>query len=1132
VASLREIFYRSTTFITTERRIARTTYLQQISVDGSKTTTTRQGFSCYVPTAILLKANTEAVRTKENAMLDLNDLDYAAIFRGDTNNVKARRYPCYPLLAPEMPPAGPDFVDHALALDGVAPIETTGKGKDKRIVNISETLQRLYLRALYDSDFTMPVKHKGRTEVVKVVLGHVWGYDACGPVYISDEELAGRPRILVVGKMPGNEEVTLGRNFTGPSGQQLRETLIHCGLDDEAINQFYVTNVCRWPMPAAATGAMPATFIKDCAPLLAQELRLFRPDYILCLGAEATKAICGSNCSVSNMIGRYIEIQIPLHDCGESPVHHKAKVMAITHPAAVLRTTELYPQFEATLRNFVELTKGNDFAVSSDKSVKWTAISKERDLAEYVDFVLRTPGLKKIAIDCEWHGSHPNEPNSYLRTIQISANGKFAAVIVMRHQGGAPAFAPSLAGAIRQLNRLLDRDDVQLIGSFIAADLPWLVYNGVNIRNRIRVPGNFDEFRGGDYPGVFDVALAHHAVNETGDYKLEVMGSRLCGTDRWDVDLQQWKHNYCAEYKIKAEELGGYGECPAEILFPYGAKDVAITWRLAELHKKKLLDADQFGNECWTPFHISMMAFPAFNEMGIEGVKVDPQRIDDLTDLFRSAAHLKIGELREAINWPNFNPRSSQQCVELLFGEQYSTKIDKDTGCRIRVRPTGAMSLGLTPVKSTGKGTDWARIVARGEVDKYTPCTDKEVCGILSGFHPVAKILRDVRLIDHVTKSVFRMPKMKGNEIIIENGRRKYGGGVAYYISSDGRVRSTFVQVKETGRASSARPPLQNLSKRREDDYKRILGPLYKWVIRSFITSNVDPEYGEESVLLEADFKGAELFVMAAMARDEQMLDHCLRGNLSKKDSNYYDMHAQMAVKAFNLDCAPTKKGLEDIGKSGLRVAAKNQLFGLLYGRSAAACARQCNEEKQAGDPDITEAQAQRVINTIYETYPGIPALQEALRARAHNPGWLRNPYGRLRRCIGSDDRAAMGELERQFLNFVNQSTVADAMSLALYQLYTHPRKAELGYKIVLQIHDAVILEVPARSLDTVYGEIIPACMIDAVSFKSCDLNGVPYTDSPDYRFGVDVEVACRWGEPLTVPECDALGINHRYAKA
>jgi DNA polymerase-1 len=382
-------------------------------------------------------------------------------------------------------------------------------------------------------------------------------------------------------------------------------------------------------------------------------------------------------------------------------------------------------------------------------------------------------------------------------------------------------------------------------------------------------------------------------------------------------------------------------------------------------------------------------------------------------------------------------------------------------------------------------------------------------------------------LIDQVLKSVFRPPTMKGNELVLkEDGRRTYGGGIAKYITYDSRVRSSFSQVKETGRASSARPPLQNISKRREDDYRTIIGPdNYPWPVRSFITSNVDPDYGELTVLLEADYTGAELFGVAVMSGDEQMLDHCQRANLPDSDPQQYDIHSNIAVSAFQLDCPPTKDGLKDAGHKGKRVSAKNIIFGVNYGRTAEACARQCKEEGN----EISVVEAERIIQTIFETYPGIPRLQEALRARVTEPGWIRNCFGRSRRCITTSDRAAMGELERQFLNFPFQSMVADAVSIALYHLYTHPRKAELGYKIVLQIHDAIVLEVPVRSLDVVYNEIMPDCMAQRVTFKACDLSGIPLEGSPTYRFGLDQDVATRWGVGLTEDECVALGIDPKY---
>lgn len=1055
---------------------------------------------------------------------DLSFNDLQAIFDGDQRNAFAREYPIYPFTAPGMPPPGPNFIAHAKALGDDDPVRAN---KQKQIEEVGFRLKCLYLRCLYDNNFELPVVVKGRTEQARVIPGHYWGYTANGPAILDEKDLNGRSRVMVIGKHPGLEELQQGRNLVGASGDLLRTTLNKLGVPEEESNWWYVCNLVRWQHLDPQGGALPRAWVKDCLPLLHQEFRFVRPDYVLCLGAEAIKHVCGPRYTLSSMIGRYVTVTVPLEDFGEDPQPHDMKVMAVTHPAAVLRATERYPQFEATLKNFVQLTRGEEFTSKTNDDITIQPIYKERELRELVDHIIAHPGIKKIAVDGEWHGNHPGDTGAYLRTIQISHHGQYAAVIVLRHRGGEPAFKPSRAAAIAQLRRLLDRDDVQIGGSFFSSDLPWLVHEGLDIRHRFTVPATPEEMYKGAYAGGFDVALALHAVNETADFKLEVMASRSCGAPRWDIHLQQWKKDYCAQHKLKDEELEGYGECPDDILIPYGGKDAAYTRQLMDRHAE-MLNADMYNNDCWVPFHISMSAFQAFNEMGMVGVKVDPKRIDDLTDLFQTIRVSKIKKLQDDIKWPNFNPRSAQQCVEFLFGERYSTKRDPETGDRVSVRPPGAIALYLQPVKSTS-GRPWGWVAARGDTDKYSPSTDKEVLGILGLRDPRAFALRDVRLIDQVLKSVFRLPKVEkdGTIIIDELGRRIYQGGIGKYICEDSRVRSSFQQVKETGRASSARPPLHNISKRREDDYQRILGDQYAWPIRSFITSNTDQDYGEPTVLLEADYKGAELFGMAVMSRDTQMIDHCLRANVEEDDPDFYDIHSNVAVAAFQLKCPPTKKGLSESGQKGKRVSAKNIIFGVGYGRTAEACARQCQEE---GAP-ISELEAQQIIDTIFTLYPGIPVLQETLRGRVHDPGWLRNCFGRMRRFMRTSDKAAMGELERQALNFPFQSMVADAVSLALRHLYTHPRRAELGYRIVLTIHDAIVLEVPTRSVDTVYDEIMEECMVNRISFRACDPDGIPFADSPEYRFGIDKDVQTRWGVRLSWDECDALGIDRRYGK-
>jgi len=1053
-------------------------------------------------------------------MIHLQHEDVAAILANDQDQPITSRYPFYPLSSPGMPPPGPNFLRCAESLSGATAATDPAMWRE---------LHSLYIRALYDR-LMLPVSLGNYTENVHTVPGHFWTEDGRYGPGIPEGNGQAVERVMIVGKNPGPDEITAGRNYVGRTGEHLNEKLDELDVSHYERKDWYVCNVLRWPNLNPRGGALSKQQIADCLPLLHEELRLLQPNYVLCLGAEATKFICGPEHTVHNMIGRHVTLELPIHDVGEPAEYHTMKAMSMVHPAQVLRQTELEPQEKSSLKSFVRMVHGEEMP-TKQTGVKFHYIYKLRELRALVDAVLAQPGLKVIGVDCEWHGNHPGEPGAYLRTIQFSPHDDLGVVVVLAHQGGEPAFWPNANAAMDELRRLFDRDDVQLVGSFFAADMPWMRNAGLDLRHRYAVPEKLEDFHGGNYAGGFDVALGVHSVNETGDFKLEVMCSRLIGAPRWDFEIGRWQKEYCAEHKIKAKDLEGYGDCPDDILLEYGGLDAVNTRRLRG-QVIKMLTEDRHGNDSWLPFHISMRAQLAFCEMGETGVKVDRQRIDDLTDQYLAVRDARLKELREAVMWPTFNHRSNPQSVELLFGEFYNQKRDPE-GNPVRLRPEGALSLGLRPVKSTGqRPTPWDRVIEMDELHKFTPSTDKEVCGILGMHNEIAMKLRDIRMIDQIMKSVLRPPDVDKDGVIVRDpitNQRLYKGGMASFICADERVRTFFSQTMETGRSSSSRPPLQNLSKRREGDYKRIVGKEnYKHKIRSFLTGNMDPDYGEITVLVEADYKGAELYGMATQARDDTMIEHCERANLPDGHPDQYDIHSNICVTSFQLDCAPTKKALEDANLDHLRVGAKNIIFGVSYGRMAAACARQCKEE----GADITEAQAQQVIDGIFRTYPGIPVLQEQLRARAESPGWLRNCFGRFRRFIWSNERGTQGEIERQALNFPFQSMVADAISKSLDHIYNHPMKNELGYQILLNIHDAIVLEVPLRSLDYVYNELLDDCMVARVPFKACDLEGRPFADSKTYRFGIDKEVCVRWGEKMTTDMCDQLGIAHTYAAA
>ncbi len=1035
------------------------------------------------------------------------------------------RFPFVPLDAPGIPAptSRSDFIAEALRL-GDRPPTITGTGANRRFASYGNGLHYLYRRALYDEYFSLSVNVRHAPVVARTVPGHLLG--------IATNECGNRgPRpakVMLIGKHPGTEELQYRVNFVGPSSEDLFTALEQLGLSLADCAAWYVTNLVKWTQLDPQSEGLAKAWIADGLVLLHEELRLVRPDYILCLGSDASKALLGTPYSVTNMVGRVVDYTFPIHQRGEAPAEHTAKVMAVLHPAAVYRRRELFDAFKTQLGLFVRLTSGVSVG-GVELQTRHVEVYKARHLRRIVDEILADPDpLRRIiAVDAEWHGEHPTEPGSYLRTVQFSTKHGEGITVVLRHQGGEPAFCPSIDAAIQELSRLFTAHDgwvPRIGGHFFRADLPWLIHAGLDLRPYYAPADSPEKCR---TEGGWDTSLMYHAVCETASYKLEDVAVRLTTAPRYDVALQEWKAAYCKQHGLKSSDLEGYGMCPAEILHPYAAYDSDVTRRIAIccMEPGGLLDRDAYGNSSWTPYWMAHRASLAFLEMEMTGLVLDWERVDQLTAVYMDAYERLLAAFRQSIGWEDFNPKSAIQCAVFLFGDEFGRKLGD--GRVARIRPEGAMTLNLQPIKTTGRRSKaWSDVVERGETHSYTPSTDKEVLGILGQHNRLVMHLRDLKFVAQVLQSSLRRPEIseETDEWATEDGHGVYSAGLPGSVLSDGRIRTHLYQTKETGRASSARPPLQNLSSRREADYKRILGeqqpngsatgdyldilggPRYLYPLRSVLRAS--PGW----VLVEADLTGAELAVMAWASGDATMIEHVRRNMLPENHPDYYDIHSNTAVRAFRLDCPPTKKGLAAIGKKHLRIGAKTVNFGIAYGRGAAAIARACREE----GVELSEVEAQQLIDGYFSQYPATRLYLEECKRRVRDEGWLCNFFLRYRRFVRSRDRAVISEQEREAMNFNIQSTVADAVNVALYNMLeyrrTHP---DVVFRILLQIHDAVLVECPVEHLPAVQ-QMLQDCMSTNVPIWPRYLDGRPMPVSEPYRFGVDIKVAINWGESLS----------------
>lgn len=1024
--------------------------------------------------------------------------------------VTAATFPMVPIDDPSMPPPGIDFINHAIELGDA--IDLAALKKSKRHPS-GQKLDSLYRIALYEPEFAMPVAGKSGVAVVQFVPGHVWGPDRQRPAVYGPRQKA---RVMVVGKMPGKYEQERKNNTAGPGMDMLKKALLSAGVGPAEFELWYVTSVCKFTPADPDVTTIQASWLKDCAPLLAREIRMVEPEFILCLGSEATKAVLEVRGSPGGLSGRVI----PLSTKDAAGNDRTVSVMSVMHPAYVSRKPELFEEFCGQIERFVALL---DNRLVTKEAVDHADVYTEETLKEIVDAMIAdpNPNANIIAVDCEWNGDYPTEPDAYLRTIQISNKNGWARTIVLRHQHGAEAFKPNLDAARTQLCRLLKSTaerHVRVGGHFFRADLPWLLDFGVDVRAEYAPADDpNDRMRGG-----WDTSLMYHAVNECARYGLDECSMRFTAAPTYWEQLDKWKKKYRTVNKLKASDIDGYGIIPNRVLHPYASYDVDVTRRIMMRFygtngTDGTLARDANGQDCWLPYWTAHRASLAFLEMEMTGMVIDRQRADELTTLFMNTQDRLLAEIREELQWPAFNPKSQPQLAIALFGRSFAGRYTNAPDI-----PESVKTLDLPPVKTTGKRPIlWSELSFRGNVETAVPSTDKESLGILGHVNKTAAKIRDYKFASQVLQSVLRKPEMDdaGDFELDENGNYTYEKGLVGCAHADGTVRTHLSQTKETGRASSYRPPLQNLSSRRENDYKRIIGKeTYRHPVRSIL------RVPEGCVGIETDLTGAELAVLAWLSQDANMIEHVRRNILPENHPDHYDIHSQQAVKTFNLtDVEPTKHGLEAAGKKGMRIAAKNVNFGIPYGRGAEAIARQCKEE----GVDVTAAECQAMINAYFESYPGTYTFLAECRARSQNPGFLVGPYGRYRRFTHSADKAVRGEQERQAQNFPIQGGVADAVSIALNNFYEYRKKhPEIDYKIGLQIHDAIVLIVPIEHAERVYKEVVPLCMIDQVPFFPRRLDGSLISGKGPYHFGMDREVFVHWGERLDAAEAKKLGLG------
>ena len=273
----------------------------------------------------------------------------------------------------------------------------------------------------------------------------------------------------------------------------------------------------------------------------------------------------------------------------------------------------------------------------------------------------------------------------------------------------------------------------------------------------------------------------------------------------------------------------------------------------------------------------------------------------------------------------------------------------------------------------------------------------------------------------------------------LEKMRSTYLDPLPRLVDPQGRIHTTFNQkATATGRLSSSNPNLQNIPVR---------GPLGKRMRSCFIA-------GPGRLLVSADYLQVELRVLAHVSQDPALLEAFRNGE---------DIHARTAALVYDLP--------PDQVSPDQRRNAKTINFGLIYGMGA---------QKLAQELKISTTQAKDFIARYFERLQGLKEFYEGVEASARKHGFVTTLGGRRRLLpdINSASGQAAALARRQAINTVIQGSAADIIKLAMLAVARDERLRELDARLLLQVHDELLLEVPADAAEEA-GALVARLMQD-----------------------------------------------------
>jgi len=288
----------------------------------------------------------------------------------------------------------------------------------------------------------------------------------------------------------------------------------------------------------------------------------------------------------------------------------------------------------------------------------------------------------------------------------------------------------------------------------------------------------------------------------------------------------------------------------------------------------------------------------------------------------------------------------------------------------------------------------------------------------------------DVRVLKRLAAQKHNVPALVLQYRTLAKLKSTYLDALVRMVSpKTGRLHTSFNQtVTATGRLSSSSPNLQNIPVRGQEG---------KEIRRGFVA-------GEGRVLVSADYSQVELRVFAHYSGDDVLIDAFRKGE---------DVHRRTAAEVMETEPEQVTPDM--------RRVAKAINFGIIYGMGA---------RKLADELGIDQGTARRYIDAYYSRYTGVAKFREQMIESARKYGYVTTLFNRKRYLpdIHHGNRVMRGEAERMAVNTPIQGTAADLIKKAMVVIHDWLQTENLETKMLLQVHDELLFEVPEKEVDTV----------------------------------------------------------------